>query len=127
VAELTPELAEFLTSKFSSIEQVDVFVLLFRSVDQRTWSVQDVASALDVAPQSAGMRLFLLTSAGLLVAGGSGAATSYAYAANPGLDAVATTIADMHSTDRSAIEALLSPVPGSPARLFADAFRLKKP
>ena len=126
MAELTPELVELLTSKFSSIEQVDVFVLLFRSAE-REWSPQEVAAALAVAPQSAGMRLFLLSSAGLIAASGSGASPRYAYVPNPALDAIAGMVAERHEADRPALVSLFSPSPGSPAQLFADAFRLKKP
>jgi hypothetical protein len=124
VADLSPELAEFLISKFTAVEQVDVFVLLFRSPD-RLWSSQEVATALRVAPQSAGMRLYLLTSAGLLAASGGGAAVQYRYAPEPALDAIGGAIADAHQADRSAVAAVISPPDGSPARLFADAFRLK--
>ena len=126
VADLPPELTEFLISKFTAIEQVDVFVLLFRS-PERVWSSQEVAAALGVAPQSAGMRLYLLTSAGLLSASGGGAAVQYQYAPDPALDALGSAIADAHQADRSAVAAVVSPPAGSPARLFADAFRLKQP
>jgi hypothetical protein len=126
MAELAPELVELLLSKLSSIEQVDVFVLLFRSAE-RDWSPQEVAAALNVAPQSAGMRLFLLSSAGLLAASGSGASQRYAYVHNPALDSIADMVAQTHAAERPALAALLSPSPGSPAQLFADAFRLKKP
>jgi hypothetical protein len=126
VAEPPPELAEFLISKFTAIEQVDVFVLLFRS-PERVWSSQEVATALGVAPQSAGMRLYLLASAGLLAASGGGAAVQYRYAPDPALDALGRAIANAHKADRSAVAAVVSPPADSAARLFADAFRLKKP
>ena len=126
MADLPPYLAEFLISKFNAIEQVDVFVLLLRSPG-RTWSSQEVAAALGVAPQSAGMRLYLLSSAGLLATSGGGASVQYTYAGSPALDSVAKAVAQCYDSDRSALAAVVSPPDGSPAQLFADAFRLKKP
>lgn len=101
-------------------------MLLFQS-PERVWSSQEVATALGVAPQSAGMRLYLLTSAGLLSAIGGGAAVHYQYAPDPALDALGSAIAAAHKADRSAVAEVVAPPAGSPARLFADAFRLKKP
>jgi hypothetical protein len=123
MAEFAPELAELLLSKFSSVEQVDVFVLLHGSAD-REWSADEVARALEMPSQSAGMRLYLLASAGLIATDG-GATMRYRYVPEPALDAIAEAIADAHRRDRPALAALLSPPSGSPARLFADAFRLK--
>jgi hypothetical protein len=125
--DVPPELREFLASRFSSIEQVDVFVLLHRS-PERQWSPQDVAGALGVAPQSAGMRLFLLSSAGLLASSGD-RDVRYWYAAAPALDDVARVIDDAHRDDRAALAAVFGgpPAAADPAQVFADAFRLKKP
>lgn len=126
MADLAPELAELLISKFTAIEQVDVFVLLFRSPD-REWSTPEVATALGVAPQSAGMRLYLLASSGLLTASGDGSQVQYRYVPDPALDSVGRAIADAHRADRAGLAAVVAPPATSAARLFADAFRLKKP
>ena len=45
-----------------------------------------------------------------------------------GLDMLAKAMSDAHRKDRSAIAAILDdPGPGASARIFADAFRVKKP
>lgn len=80
-----------------------------------------------MAPQSAEMRLYLLTSAGLL--GASDAPSlRYWYEPAPALDMLAKAMSVAHRRDRPALAAILeNPAPGASARLFADAFRLKKP
>ena len=125
MSELTTELREFLSSKFSSIEQVDVFVLLLGEPERR-WTPQAVADALGIAPPSAGMRLFLLASAGLVASSGE-REVSYWYAPSPALDFAGAVIRDSHRDDRAALAAVLAGGAGpAPADAFADAFRLRK-
>jgi hypothetical protein len=101
-------------------------VLLYRESD-RTWSPAEVADELKIAPQSAGMRLFLLASAGLLSSSGS-PDLRYGYAADEALDHWARLIAEAWKRDRRGLYAL---VPGGqasdPAKQFADAFKVRKP
>jgi hypothetical protein len=126
VPDLAPELREFLVSKFSSIEQLDVFMLLYQSAP-RHWSALEVAQELRMAPQSAEMRLFLMTSAGLL-ASSDAPSLAYWYEAAPALDMLAKAMSHAHESDRSAMATIFDePAPGASARVFADAFRLKKP
>jgi hypothetical protein len=123
---LSPELQEFVVTKFSSLEQLDVFVLLYRSLPRR-WGVEEVANELGIAPQSAGMRLFLLSSAGLATAT-EGTPMRYHYEGTEVLDPVAQVLSELHSTSRPALSALFSgPATASAAQLFADAFRFRKP
>ena len=121
---IAPELVEFLRSKFGSREQLDVFVLLQRTSD-RDWSPAEVAAALGTAPQSAGMRLFLLASANLIAAGGS-PDLRYRYLAEPALDVWASLIADAYAHDRQELYAAIGGT-ASPGQQFADAFDLRKP
>lgn len=101
-------------------------MLLYRQ-SGRDWSPAEVAAALQVAPQSAGMRLFLLASAGLLAASGS-PDIRYSYVADPALDLWARLISEAYDQDRRGLYAL---VPGGasadPAKQFADAFKVRKP
>jgi hypothetical protein len=120
---LDPALREFIASKFSAIEQVEVFMLLYRTPD-REWSPDEVAAVLEMAPQSAGMRLFLLASAALVSAVGS-SDVRYRYARTPGLDQLASFINDAWENDRAGIMEVFGGA--TPARDFADAFRLRKP
>ncbi len=108
------------------MEQIDVFVLLFRAPD-RKWSPQEVATALGMAPQSAGMRLFLLSSVGLLASAGS-ADVQYWYISTPALDALAKEISEAYESQRVALAAIVGgATAGTPAHHFADAFRVRKP
>jgi hypothetical protein len=126
VPDVAPELREFLVSKFSSMEQLDVFVLLFRS-SPRQWSAMEVAQELKMAPQSAEMRLFLMTSAGLL-ASSEAPSLTYRYDPAPALDMLAKATTKIYQSDRPSLTSILEgPGPGATARIFADAFRLKKP
>ncbi len=107
--DLAPELREFLVSKFSSIEQLDVFMLLYRSAP-RHWSALEVARELRMAPQSAEMRLFLMTSAGLFAASDAPSLT-YWYEAAPALDMLAKAMSDAYEADRTAVAAILEDSP----------------
>jgi hypothetical protein len=124
--ELPAELREFVAAKFGSAEQLDIFVLLFRHAE-RGWSPEQVAAELGMAPQSAGMRLYLLASAGLLVAGG-GAEAIYQYVADPGLDPLARWTEAVYATRRDELHRIVSAAPRpDPAQHFADAFKWRKP
>jgi DNA-binding transcriptional ArsR family regulator len=103
-----------------------VFLLLLRSRD-REWTVSEVASAVGMPPPSAGMRLFLLASAGLLSASSESEAR-YQYVGGPELDLLADMLAAADSGARAQLAAMVSgSLPTDPARQFADAFRLRKP
>ena len=124
--DIPSELREFLASKFGSPEQVDVFLLLHRRAE-RGWTPAEVGAELGMAPQSAGMRLFLLASSGLLAAEGDAEAV-YRYVADPALDALAALLAEAYAEQRQELYAVVTNAPRpDPARQFADAFKLKKP
>jgi hypothetical protein len=100
-------------------------MLLHRSAP-RHWSALEVARELRMAPQSAEMRLFLMTSAGLLAASDK-PSLMYWYEAAPALDMLAKAMNDAYEAGRTAMAAILEDsAPGASARIFADAFRLKK-
>lgn len=112
-------------SKFGSPEQIDVFVFLYEHPD-RDWAPEQVGEALGMAPQSAGMRMFLLASAGLLAGSDRGEAR-YRYVPNPVLDSLARQIAGIHASRREQLyEVVTEASRPDPARQFADAFRLRK-
>lgn len=113
-----------MVSKFGSADQLDVFVLLHRHAD-RAWTPAEVAEALRMPSQSAGMRLYLLASAGLLVSSGM-PDIRYSYAADPALDLWARLVVEEYERNRRGLYGLL---PGGqaadPARQFADAFKVR--
>lgn len=80
-----------------------------------------------MAPQSAEMRLFLLSSTGLLASSGSREA-EYQYVAEPTLDLFARLLVEAHARQRDALYALVDGARRvDPVRSFADAFKLRKP
>jgi hypothetical protein len=126
VRRIPSELRELISSKFSTSGQLEVFVLLFRNAE-RSWSAEEVAEALAIAPQTADMRLFLLSSAALL-APESDAGLRYRYAPSPILDRVARLALEAYDADPEALTELIEGrSPSDPARQLADAFKLRKP
>lgn len=122
---LPREVRELIASRVSSIEQLDVLMVILRGNGPR--SVSDVAAALGLARETIGMRLFLLASAGLLDAEGSGDVRySVARAAAP-LAPMLQILADAYQKDRRALSQFLFGEPADPLKSFADAFKLKKP
>jgi hypothetical protein len=123
---ITKELAEFVAAKFGSPEQLDVFVLLYRNAE-RLWTPSEVAETLGMAPQSAEMRLFLLSSTGLLASSGS-RDPEYQYVAEPTLDLFARLLVQAHARERGELYAIVDGARRvDPVRRFAEAFKLRKP
>ena len=123
---VTPSAAlrNFLQQRLSSIDQIDIVLLLMRD-PARAWTAPEVAAALGTAPESAAMRLFLLASSGLLVFEPAGM-PKYRFAPADGqTQALLTELAEVYETDRDAVAALVG-APPDPLRSFADAFKLKK-
>lgn len=116
---------ELVAAKVSSPEQLDVFLLLYRA-QARTWTPTQVAEALDMAPQSAGMRLFLLASAGLIEATDA-RDPEYRYVSSPGLDPLADLTVAAYESDRDTLYEIAGKPAPDPVRDFADAFKLRKP
>jgi DNA-binding transcriptional ArsR family regulator len=123
--ELPSELRELIRARLSSIEQVDVLMYLLRSGGERT--VGEVASALGIARETAGMRLFLLSSAGLLDGNGSPEVRYGIAAAAAPLVPLLQTLATAYEADRNEVSQSLFQTAADPLRSFADAFKLKKP
>jgi hypothetical protein len=123
---VTPSAAlrNFLQQRLTSIDQIDIVVLLMRD-PSRAWTAPEVAEALGTPPESAAMRLFLLASTGLVMFEGAGM-PKYRHA--PGdaqTQAMLTELAEVYESNRNALAALLG-APPDPVRSFADAFKLKK-
>jgi predicted permease len=99
-------------------------MLLYRT-PERVWTSAQVASQLGTAPESAGMRLFLLAAAGLLESTGS-ADRQYRFSSDASpLAFFMTPLAKAYETDRDGVARLLYGSTPSPVKNFADAFKLK--
>lgn len=121
---VSERLRAFLEQRLSSLDQIEV-VMLLRSDPDRSWTAPEVAAALGTAPEPAAMRLFLLASGGLLVFEPS-AIPRYRYG---GVDAetgsMLQELSEVLAVNREAVLAALHS-PRDPLRSFSDAFKLKK-
>jgi hypothetical protein len=120
------EVREFVSAMFGAPEQLDVFLLLHGGGD-RTWTAEQVSASLAMAPESAAMRLFLLTANGLLT-GTGGREPLYRYESEPTLDRLSAQLAESYAAAPGELRALAgsSPRP-DPVRQFAQAFKVRKP
>lgn len=124
MAEVSERLRAFLEQRLSSLDQIDV-VMLLRADPSRSWTAPEVASTLHTAPETAAMRLFLLASGGLIAFEPS-AIPRYRYASidaetNGMLQELSEVLAVSRNTVMAALES-----PRDPIRSFSDAFKLKK-
>jgi hypothetical protein len=123
---VTPSAAlrNFLQQRLTSIDQIDIVVLLMRD-PARAWTAPEVAEAVGTPQESAAMRLFLLASTGLVVFEAA-AMPKYRYA--PGdaqTQALLAELVEVHASNRDGLAALVG-APPDPLLSFADAFKLKK-
>ena len=123
---LSEDLRTFLQGRLSSADQIEIVVLLLGSPD-RSWTALEVGQALNMAPESTAMRLFLLASSGLIAFEPS-AVPRYRYvAADETTDRLMHELVNAYATNRAEVlDAMGLPVVSDPIRSFADAFKLKK-
>lgn len=125
-AAISERLRAFLQERLSSMDQIEVVLLLMHEPD-RAWTAPEVASALGTPPQSAAMRLFLLASSGvILFEAGSGVPRYRFMATADEQEALLRELAGVYASDRGAILDVVEPGPRDPLRSFSDAFKLKK-
>lgn len=118
---LSEELVRFIRERLPSVEQIEI-VLLLRRDTSRTWSAPEVSESLGTPPESTAMRLFLLTSNGILAFEGA----RYRYAVDADSAAMVNELAAVYETDRDALFTLVGAPTRDPLRSFADAFKLKR-
>ena len=123
---MTHKLRAFLKGRFTSGDQIAI-VLLLLDDPERSWTASEVAAALQMAPESTAMRLFLLASSGLIVFEPSGI-PRYRYAATDDTtDRLLRELAPLYAADREEVlRDIDAAVQVDPIRTFADAFKLKK-
>jgi hypothetical protein len=121
---VSKRLREFLEQRLSSLDQIDV-VLLLRSDHERYWTAPEVAAQLRTAPEAAAMRLFLLASAGLITLEASGVPRYRYVGLDDDTEGVLQELSEVMASDRNAVAAVVGGPPRDPIRSFADAFKLK--
>jgi hypothetical protein len=119
----TQALRTFVQQRLTSIDQIDIVLLLMRDPD-KSWTAPEVAAALNSPPEPAAMRLFLLASNGIITFEPSGIPRYRYTSADPQTHTLLTELAALNESDRAAVAALAG-APADPVRTFADAFKLK--
>jgi hypothetical protein len=119
---LSEELLGFIRQHVSSIEQLEVLLLLRRDPAQ-TWEADGVAAELRIQPRSAAARLDSLTKAGLA----RHLSPAYVFdASNPELTKLVDALAEAYQTHRVTVIQTIFAKPADNVRVFADAFLLSK-
>ncbi len=118
-------LRTFLQQRLSSIDQIEVVLLLMRE-PTKSFTAPEVAAALKSAPEAAAMRLFLLASGGLIAFEPS-AVPRYRYVVSDDeADFMIRELAETYATDRESVLTAVDTRAQDPIRSFADAFKLRK-
>ena len=126
---LSEEVKTFITEHISSVEQLEVLLLLHRE-QQQPWSAQEVSQELRIDPASATERLADLQGRGLLVeSAGEPPATAPLYQYQPqksNLDDTVNDLAKAYQEYRVTVISLIFSKPIDKIRTFADAFKFRK-
>lgn len=121
---VSQSLQVFLQQRLSSLEQIEIMLLLRRS-RERAWSASDVAAELRMPPEGAAMRLFLLASAGLLLFEPAGLPRYRYVGSDHEVEAMMSELETVYESNRPAVLQIVG-APPDPIRSFAEAFKLKK-
>ncbi|HYH45105.1 MAG TPA: hypothetical protein VEG34_05420 [Thermoanaerobaculia bacterium] len=115
----------FLTDDIRSVERLDLLLFLHRH-DKRWWSAQSLAEELEMPADTVQLHLEHLAACNLLDVR---IAESVVYCYKPGrqeLSGFVEEVAQAHYAQRDAVVAVLARRGGGSARLFADAFQIRK-
>jgi len=117
-------LRNFLEQRLSSLEHIEV-VLLLRRDPSRSWTAPEVAAALGSAPETAAMRLFLLASGGLIEFEPAGIPRYRYNGTDATTEATLQELSEVFASNREEVAAVVA-APRDPLRSFSDAFKFKK-
>lgn len=123
--EISREVDQFIRNHISSVEQLEVLLLLMQN-SQQEWSAAQVAQNLYRQPQSVATHLDSLQRAGLLTKGVEKEAR-YRYA--PSSTAVDSTVRALERAYRERKDTVIRLIfsrPPDALRSFSDAFRFRK-
>ena len=115
----------FLLDRVVTVERLNVLLLLHRHAN-RWWDAPALASELEMPAEAVQLHLEHLSARSLLDVR---IAESVIYCYKPAGEELAKNVEEAtraHYYHRDAVAAVLSNRPGDTARLFADAFRLRK-
>jgi DNA-binding IclR family transcriptional regulator len=120
---LPEDVHRFLYQNIDSVEQLEVLLLLWRTLD-RGWTADEVATAVYSHPSSVLRRLAILLGQGLLREREPGC---YQYAPRTAdLHDTVTRLDHMYRERRVAVITLIASKPIENVRAFSDAFRIRR-
>jgi len=124
------QLREFLREHVSSFEELES-LLFFARAPRRAWTLVDVATALNVAHESAEAALHLLLEKFVAREVGAGSRALYRYAPRADLDSLVECLRRAYDEERLTVVQIMTAnalrrVRSSAARQLADAFRLER-
>lgn len=117
--EFTDAFRTFVNKYITSVEQIEVLLILFANPD-REWSIHEISAILRSSPLSITSRLEALEQSGLARGDGEG----YRYASSGGSHEMVEMLQDEYGARRFSVIELVFSRPDA-ARSFADAFRFK--
>lgn len=119
-------LERFVRGLISSVEQVEVLLLLHRTAPRR-WGAVAASRELRLDPVSVARRLAEFHDSGVLQVEAGEEALQYWYVASAiAPDRTMSELATAYQTRRTSLINLIFSKPADDARAFADAFRLRK-
>lgn len=121
---LSDEIKAFIANYISSVEQLEVLLLLQRSAG-REWSAIDVSRELYISPESAANRLADFHARGFLTMR-EASAPLYRYQPPVSLDRLARDLATEYELRRVRVINQIFSNPLDHIRTFADAFKFKR-
>ena len=122
------EVERFVRDHISAVEQLEILLLVYDAAP-RTWSAVRASRELRIDPVSAGRRLADFNERGLLKVKAGDEALEYWYerGASASLDRVIGELARAFRDRRTSLIQLIFSSPANDVRVFAEAFRLRKP
>lgn len=123
--ELSKELRQFIKEYITSLEQLEILLLLHNAAD-RSWTIEEVFKVVQTNPHSVAERLKSLAASGFVTAEG---AENPAYRFHPGSAEIAERISELQKaytlSKYKVVETIFS-APRDQAQKFADSFRLRR-
>jgi hypothetical protein len=123
--ELSGELSLFIKQYITSLEQLEILLLLFKEPN-RAWTIEQVFKVTQTNPDSVAKRLTGMVQSGFLV-GEDAAASTFRF--EPRTHEIRQHMSELQRayavSKYKIIEAIFS-APQSPAQQFADSFKIKR-
>lgn len=123
--ELSEELRNFIKQYITSLEQLEILLLLSKESD-RSWTIEQVFKVTQSNPGSVAERLRSLAFFGFLTAEDSAASTFRFKPTSPPLSERTTELEKAWKMSRQKVIDAIFSQPRGQAQMFADSFKLKK-